>query len=311
MDVGAAIQYGNVVNRLARSYGIKGRHPGATLLLKVEKGESGGNGKAVSSAGARGWTQFMPGTRADYLKRYGVDAYRSEGDALHATALYLSHDARGLAGYNPGDPTYTNYILKQSPGGPSTGAGPSSAATTRTVTTPAKTTVDKHQAIIDALTTPHKPGTPLAGLVLSKIASGQYTSTTPAKTKTTTSAAQPTGSHDTTDTSGKNLGDFEGKPVAGWIAGVLKRARAAGWTGTVNSGYRSLADQTRIYNSGVRPAAKPGTSNHEMTAFPGGAVDVTNAAQLSQILKKIGVTKLQWAGAKDPVHFSHPHNGSY
>jgi hypothetical protein len=82
--------------------------------------------------------------------------------------------------------------------------------------------------------------------------------------------------------------------------------------GVRQSGFRSLADQTRIYNSGVRPAAKPGTSNHEMTAFPGGAVDVSEAAQLAQILaKKPGGSLLKWAGAKDPVHFSHPHNGSY
>jgi hypothetical protein len=90
----------------------------------------------------------------------------------------------------------------------------------------------------------------------------------------------------------------------------LQKARQAGWQGTVTSGYRSFADQTRIYNSGVRPAAKPGTSNHEGTDFPRGAVDVTNAAQLSSILRRLGAP-LQWAGAKDPPHFSHPHGGSY
>jgi hypothetical protein len=110
----------------------------------------------------------------------------------------------------------------------------------------------------------------------------------------------------------KGLAHFDGKPVAAWIAGDLEWARAHGWKGSVESGFRTLADQTRIYNSGVRPAAKPGTSNHEMTAFPGGAVDVSEAAQLAQILaKKPGGSLLKWAGAKDPVHFSHPHNGSY
>ena len=88
---------------------------------------------------------------------------------------------------------------------------------------------------------------------------------------------------------------------------------AHGWTGTVtNSGYQTLAQQTAINNSGVRPAAKPGTLNHEMTAFPGGAVDVTNASQLSAILARSPYAQtLVWAGSKDPVHFSHPHNGSY
>jgi hypothetical protein len=105
---------------------------------------------------------------------------------------------------------------------------------------------------------------------------------------------------------------FEGKQVAAWIQPILQYARAQGWKGGINSGYRSTAEQTRIYNSGVRPAARPGTSNHEFTAFPGGAIDVSNAAQLSAILKRSKYANLLvWAGAKDPVHFSHPHGGSY
>lgn len=113
----------------------------------------------------------------------------------------------------------------------------------------------------------------------------------------------------------KSQGDllfYDGKKVAAWIVPILKYARAHGWRGNVTSGYRSLADQTRIYNSGKRPAAKPGTSNHEFTQYPGGAVDVTNAAQLSNILLKSPYAKvLVWAGTKDPVHFSHPHDGGY
>jgi hypothetical protein len=110
----------------------------------------------------------------------------------------------------------------------------------------------------------------------------------------------------------KGVVQFDGKPVAAWIARDLQWAKQHGWTGTVTSGYRTFQEQKRIYDSGVRPAAVPGTSNHEMTAFPGGAVDVTNAAQLAQILsKKPGGSLLVWAGGKDPVHFSHPHGGGY
>jgi hypothetical protein len=106
--------------------------------------------------------------------------------------------------------------------------------------------------------------------------------------------------------------NFEGKKVAAWIAPALHYARDHGWKGKVNSGYRSFAEQTRIYNSGVRPAAKPGTSNHEGAKFPRGAVDVSEAEQLSTILKDSPyASKLVWAGGKDPVHFSHPHGGSY
>jgi hypothetical protein len=110
----------------------------------------------------------------------------------------------------------------------------------------------------------------------------------------------------------KGVAQFDGKPVAKWIAPILAYATQHGWQGTVNSGYRTLAQQTKIYDSGVRPAAVPGTSNHEMTAYPGGAVDVSNAQQLSQILLRSPYAKLLvYAGSKDPVHFSHPHNGSY
>jgi hypothetical protein len=110
----------------------------------------------------------------------------------------------------------------------------------------------------------------------------------------------------------KGIVQYAGKPVAAWIAPILAYAKQHGWQGSVNSGYRSLAQQTAIYNSGVRPAAKPGTSNHEMTAFPGGAVDVSDAQQLSQILLKSPYAKtLVYAGSKDPVHFSHPVNGHY
>lgn len=73
-----------------------------------------------------------------------------------------------------------------------------------------------------------------------------------------------------------------------------------------------MEDQTRIYNSGVRPAAKPGTSKHEGSDFPRGAIDVSGAEQLARILRGTPYArKLKYAGAKDPVHFSNPRNGSY
>lgn len=108
------------------------------------------------------------------------------------------------------------------------------------------------------------------------------------------------------------IANFEGMKVAAWIEPALVYARHHGWKGKVTSGFRSLAEQTRIYNSGVRPAAKPGTSNHEKTQFPAGAVDVSDPETLSKILASSPYAKqLQWAGSKDPVHFSHPHGGSY
>lgn len=106
--------------------------------------------------------------------------------------------------------------------------------------------------------------------------------------------------------------NFHGKQVAAWIAPILSYAQAHGWKGTVSSGYRSFAEQQRIYDSGVRPAAVPGTSNHEGKAFPRGAIDATEAQQLARILSTSPYRgALVYAGAKDPVHFSHPHGGGY
>lgn len=113
-------------------------------------------------------------------------------------------------------------------------------------------------------------------------------------------------------TGNKGTANFEGTTVAGWIAPILKYGRAHGWKGSVSSGFRSYADQVRIYNSGVRPAAVPGTSNHEGADFPRGAVDVSDAQTLSNILQRSPYAKtLVYAGSKDPVHFSHPHGGRY
>lgn len=125
---------------------------------------------------------------------------------------------------------------------------------------------------------------------------------------TATDAPDPTPDPDNTG----GTVNFEGVKVAAWIEPALTYARQNGWTGHVTSGFRTLAEQTRIYNSGVRPAAKPGESNHEGDLFPKGAVDVTQAQQLSDILKGSPFASLLvWAGSKDPVHFSHPHNGGY
>jgi hypothetical protein len=89
----------------------------------------------------------MPGTRADFLRRYGVDPWASPDQAVHATKLYLQHDPEGLAGYNPGMPSYTKYILDQQVGGVSNGGGSSAssrpARAVRTTTTGGGTTTTR------------------------------------------------------------------------------------------------------------------------------------------------------------------------
>ena len=96
------------------------------------------------------------------------------------------------------------------------------------------------------------------------------------------------------------------KPIADWIVPVLQWAHQYGWTGTVTSGYRSYAEQAAINAAGAF-SAPAGRSNHEFTAYPGGAVDVTNPAQLLAVLPAYpGPEKLVGGvlGPVDPEHFS-------
>lgn len=111
----------------------------------------------------------------------------------------------------------------------------------------------------------------------------------------------------------KGLVNIDGKPVAAWIGHILKWVEdVKGIKPEVESGYRSEPEQERIYNSGVRPAAKPGSSKHELKVFPGGAVDLKNAQAVANALKGSPYEKLLvYAGPKDPVHLSHPVNGTY
>lgn len=145
----AVQRYGPSVNAIARQYGISG----AALLAKVIEGESGDDPNAVSTAGAKGGAQFMPGSRQTVLSKYGVDPWSSDPDQyVHAAALHLRglvNGSKGLTGYNPGSPTYTGYILGQkvgdvshygggttTPTQPKTPSAPSTTYSTTTTTTP-------------------------------------------------------------------------------------------------------------------------------------------------------------------------------
>jgi hypothetical protein len=104
------------------------------------------------------------------------------------------------------------------------------------------------------------------------------------------------------------------KPIATWITPILKWAAAHGWSGQVDSGYRSYADQEFLYThagtDGISSiVARPGTSNHEKSVYPGGAVDVDGASDsmLMRVLQGYrGMQKLVggYLGPADPYHFS-------
>lgn len=84
---------------------------------------------------------------------------------------------------------------------------------------------------------------------------------------------------------------------------LVRGLRAAGWSVTVTSGYRSPAAQARLYANRARnpyPVAPPGCSWHQL----GYAIDlVTDYPDLAGAAEEFG---LYWAGARDPVHFQLP-----
>ena len=98
----------------------------------------------------------------------------------------------------------------------------------------------------------------------------------------------------------------EGSAIANWIVPVLQWAFQNGWTGGVTSGFRTYGQQAAL-NAAGDFSAPAGSSNHESTQYPGGAVDVTAPAQLISVLAGYpGRFKLHGGvlGPIDPEHFS-------
>ncbi len=96
------------------------------------------------------------------------------------------------------------------------------------------------------------------------------------------------------------------KPIASWIVPILEWASTHGWGGTVTSGYRTYYEQVQLNAAGAF-SAPAGLSNHETSAYPGGAVDVTAPGQLIEVLRRYpGRLKLVGGvlGPVDPEHFS-------
>lgn len=94
--------------------------------------------------------------------------------------------------------------------------------------------------------------------------------------------------------------------VAKWIAPQLVWAKSQGWDGQITSGFRTLQHQKD--SQGAAVAAAPGTSNHEGSALPRGAIDTPSYAKLRQVLAGWkGPNRLVGGGAvlsNDLVHFS-------
>lgn len=97
---------------------------------------------------------------------------------------------------------------------------------------------------------------------------------------------------------------MDGKPVVGWIAQILQKAKRAGWHGTVTSGVRTKAEQLQAAkNYGLQHYPNgPLASNH--VEGHNGAVDVSDPEGLKRALQKLGINRLRNDMPEDPVHFS-------
>lgn len=212
----AATKYGPSIDHIAHQYHISG----ADLLLKLSKGENSWGDKGVSSAGARGYTQFIPATRAAYIQKYGIDPWKDADSAFHATAIYLKH-AGNIAAYNPGMSSYTKYILDQDIGSATVAAIKTPTTTTKPGFGLPKVAKQDSSAVDDALVTALLSGKRGTGL-LNAINYGldqipQTTTAPPTKTVAHTASA-PGGGQDTSYRGDYPLGKHGkiiGTPYAG------------------------------------------------------------------------------------------------
>jgi hypothetical protein len=106
--------------------------------------------------------------------------------------------------------------------------------------------------------------------------------------------------------------NFDGRPVAKWLVKYLEFARARGWKGTLNSGYRDPAFSESLCIRMCGQPSCPGrcagrNSNHSGNKSPNGAVDVTDFVKFGQLMARDDAPKpriFNALGAQDPVHFS-------
>jgi hypothetical protein len=265
-----------VMQRLDRfsrkTYGIGAEE----LLARLEKGESGGRKNAKSSAGARGWLQFMPGTRAAVIQKYGIDPWRTRGEAREAAAHHLLGDLghrKGLAGYNPGGgQSYVNYILGQKGAKIKRTKATAAGATTRTVTDtlPGGPVVDRRAALRAALASGRK------NVLLEaqrNVASGAFTTTTPGEKRSRTVRERAA----TTGTGGSVGGQTQGLTPA--IKGAVR-------------GVSGVFGEPLTVTSGHRPGARTTSGNVSDHASGNGA----DIGATGDRLTRLGQAALVWAG---------------
>jgi hypothetical protein len=107
-----------IENIAQEMYGMSGNE----FMAKMLQGESGFDmnkvGPDTPYGNARGAAQFIPGTRRDFIRDFGIDPWSSVKEAVQAMALHLDGKSYakkpGIQGYNPG--INDSYYLEQDVG---------------------------------------------------------------------------------------------------------------------------------------------------------------------------------------------------
>lgn len=333
--------HGGEVDGLARKrYGISG----AALLGKLVKGESNDNPKAVSSAGARGRTQFIRTTRDAVKKQYGVDPWSGKADdEVKAAVLHLQgklgHN-KGLEGYNPGAAKqYTKYILSQKVGDVHDRSGGKQHV--RKTTSSSKSTggvkgkrveQDIDGALLDALAN-RKEGGSVLRAAAARLDSGAYDREveTPAQEASTPTRRSRPGDRDpdqkdadapTGSVKFAAGADRAGVPTKGHVKQFLAdAARYAGsinvGTGTRHSKFSSsgLVSDHWVGNAADIPATGARGDRIAYGVFRAAGLDEKTARRYA---KNGGLYNIQWRGKRVQViwktntggnHYDHVHVG--
>ena len=103
---------------------------------------------------------------------------------------------------------------------------------------------------------------------------------------------------------------FEGKPVAAWLKPYLDWARAHGWQGKLNSGYRTPEYSEHLcYGMCGAPRCSGTcagrTSHHSIRVKPGGSIDVTDNIKFGELMRQCPYSPRLWNNLPDDrIHFS-------
>ena len=84
---------------------------------------------------------------------------------------------------------------------------------------------------------------------------------------------------------------FDGKPVAAWLKPYLDWARAHGWQGTLNSGYRTPEYSEHLCIGMCGAPSCPGkcagrSSHHSIRVKPGGSIDVSDYVRFGELMRQ-------------------------